>query len=104
MDKLFNPSYADEGLEKLKDVLDRVNESPITEEVDSIAKVLQDVQIGTAPLPTLVVTLPGITKFNAFDLSMFGREIKMIRALLTAILYFSLFLYFVKYINPKFSV
>jgi hypothetical protein len=55
-------------------------------------------------LPKLEVEFaPGI-KMNVFDLSAFEEEIKTIRLLLTAVLFFGLFLYFVQVLIPKLKI
>lgn len=67
----------------------------------AVDQLKEDFDSTNAEMPKLEVEFAPGLKFNVFDLSEFEEEIKTIRLLLTAILFFGLFLYFVQVLIPK---
>jgi hypothetical protein len=70
----------------------------------AVDKLKDDFDSSASELPKLEVEFAPGMKMNVFDLSEFEKEIKLIRLLLTAVLFFGLFIYFVQVLVPKLKI
>lgn len=105
-DYLDNPKYLKEGQDNLSNAVQNMeNYAPF--KTPSIAQgAVNDIKVGSSPgLPSMNVTFfKGTQPVNVLDLSAVSGKIDDIKNLMRAILWVSLFLYFIGYFMPKLKI
>lgn len=96
------PDWLDDFLKSLK----KLGEFGPLKTAQEIANVISNTSKGDfdADLPKLNVTFaPGLT-FNVFDLSELGEQVRLLREIMSAIVWLTFFFYLIKFIVPRFDV
>lgn len=102
IDYLTNVDYLKNSIDNLKDSIDNLNNKFTPN--NSVISSLDNLGSGTESLDTISLSFPGIGTFTVFDLSYFSSIIKIIRDLLSAIMWVEFAVFCIRIVVPKFKV
>ena len=102
IDYLTNVEYLKNSIDNLKNSIDNLNNKFTPS--NSVISNLNSLGSATDSLDTISVNFPGLGTFNVFDLSYFSSIIKIIRDLLSAIMWIEFAIFCIRIVVPKFKV
>lgn len=102
IDYLTNVEYLKNSIDNLKDSIDNLNNKFTPS--NSVISNLNNLGSATDSLDTISVSFPGLGTFTVFDLSYFSSIIKIIRDLLSAIMWIEFAIFCIRIVVPKFKV
>ena len=102
IDYLTNVDYLKNSIDNLKDSIDNLNNKFTPN--SSVIGSLDSLGSSTESLDTISLSFPGIGTFTVFDLSYFSSIIKIIRDLLSAIMWVEFAVFCIRIVVPKFKV
>lgn len=102
IDYLTNVDYLKDSIDNLKDSIDNLNNKFTPN--SSVIGSLDSLGSSTESLDTISLSFPGIGTFTVFDLSYFSSIIKIIRDLLSAIMWVEFAVFCIRIVVPKFKV
>lgn len=109
-DFLTNPAPLNASIGNLSNAIQDMSNKGVLGQIKSFSKFNEMLTTDTpdsGDMPrnlTFLVTFPEIGTFNVLDLSKFAGVMKFIRDLMLAMMFIGLFIYFIRYIMPKFNV
>lgn len=102
IDYLTNVDYLKDSIDNLKDSIDNLNNKFTPS--NSVIGSLESLGNGNESLDSIVVNFPGLGAINVFDLSYFSSIIRIIRDLLSAIMWIEFAIFCIRIVVPKFKV
>lgn len=102
IDYLTNVEYLKNSIDNLKNSIDNLNNKFTPS--NSVISNLNSLGSATDSLDTISVSFPGLGTFTVFDLSYFSSIIKIIRDLLSAIMWIEFAIFCIRIVVPKFKV
>ena len=102
IDYLTNVEYLKNSIDNLKNSIDNLNNKFTPS--NSVISNLNSLGSATDSLDTISVNFPGLGTFTVFDLSYFSSIIKIIRDLLSAIMWIEFAIFCIRIVVPKFKV